>query len=125
MELEARYIPVPLKLEPRESVNSERDVRFSSHMTKTPSRSRCSSSPASQRRRDSWRGSRRYVFFFSSSLPAHATDLGKSDPFVVFTLDGQRVFKSQTKKKTVNPEWNETFAVTIVIVIPGDQGPLY
>ena len=41
-------------------------------------------------------------------------DLGKSDPFVVFTLGGERVFKSQTKKKTLHPEWNETFSVTVV-----------
>jgi hypothetical protein len=41
---------------------------------------------------------------------------GKSDPFVVFTLDGQKVFKSQTKKKTLHPQWNETFAVTVVSV---------
>jgi len=48
------------------------------------------------------------------SIPAHVIDSGKSDPFVVFTLDGERVFKSQTKKKTIHPEWNETFAVTVV-----------
>jgi len=36
---------------------------------------------------------------------------------VIFTLDGERVFKSQTKKKTIHPEWNETFAVTVVGVI--------
>lgn len=41
---------------------------------------------------------------------------GKSDPFAVFTLNGSRVFKSQTKKKTLNPEWNETFAVGVVRV---------
>ena len=29
VELEARYIPVPVKLEPRESVNSERDTCLS------------------------------------------------------------------------------------------------
>lgn len=44
--------------------------------------------------------------------------LGKSDPYVVFTLDDQRVFKSQAKKKTLHPEWNETFSVMIVSVIP-------
>lgn len=48
---------------------------------------------------------------------AHIIDSGKSDPFVIFTLDGERVFKSQTKKKTIHPEWNETFAVTVVGVI--------
>jgi Ca2+-dependent lipid-binding protein len=32
----------------------------------------------------------------------------------VFNLNGQKVFKSQTKKKTVNPEWNESFEVSVV-----------
>ena len=40
--------------------------------------------------------------------------LGKSDPFAVFTLNGQRVFKSQTKKKTLTPEWFEDFVVSVV-----------
>jgi len=38
---------------------------------------------------------------------------GKSDPFAVFSLNGQKVFKSQTKKKTVTPEWNEHFEVSV------------
>lgn len=49
---------------------------------------------------------------------AYAADddlvLGKSDPFVVFSLNGQRVYKSQTKKKTVNPDWHEQFIVQVV-----------
>jgi Ca2+-dependent lipid-binding protein len=39
---------------------------------------------------------------------------GKSDPFAVFTLNGERVYKSQTKKKTVNPDWHEDFMITVV-----------
>lgn len=39
---------------------------------------------------------------------------GKSDPYVVFQLNGQKVYKSQTKKKTLNPEWNENFIVQVV-----------
>jgi Ca2+-dependent lipid-binding protein len=39
---------------------------------------------------------------------------GKSDPFAVFTLNGQKVFKSQTKKKTLTPDWQESFAVQVV-----------
>jgi hypothetical protein len=39
---------------------------------------------------------------------------GKSDPFVVFTLNGAKVHKSQVKKKTLSPEWNETFTVSVV-----------
>ena len=115
MELEARYIPVPLKLEPRESINSKRDFFLSSGAAKPPldqgilqvqlldggeihGADRGGMLPPSR----------------TPSIPAHVIDSGKSDPFVVFTLDGQRVFKSQTKKKTIHPEWNETFAVTVV-----------
>lgn len=43
---------------------------------------------------------------------------GKSDPFAVFTLNGQKIFKSQTKKKTITPEWNEHFEVSVVSVSP-------
>ncbi|KZT58286.1 tricalbin [Calocera cornea HHB12733] len=38
---------------------------------------------------------------------------GTSDPYVVFELNGQKVFKSEAKKKTVSPEWNENFTVTV------------
>jgi Ca2+-dependent lipid-binding protein len=41
-------------------------------------------------------------------------DVGKSDPFAVFSLNGQRVFKSATKKKTLNPDWQEDFVTSIV-----------
>jgi len=45
----------------------------------------------------------------------HAVDRGgKSDPFAVFTLNGERVYKSQIKKKTLNPEWNEDFPISVV-----------
>jgi Ca2+-dependent lipid-binding protein len=39
---------------------------------------------------------------------------GKSDPYAVFTLNGERVFKSSVKKKTVHPEWHEDFSVSVV-----------
>lgn len=39
---------------------------------------------------------------------------GKSDPYAVFTLNGQKVFKSQTKKKTLTPQWDENFTVSVV-----------
>lgn len=39
---------------------------------------------------------------------------GKSDPFAVFTLNDQKVFRSQVKKKTLTPEWNESFEVSVV-----------
>ncbi|KAF9023422.1 tricalbin [Hymenopellis radicata] len=38
---------------------------------------------------------------------------GKSDPYAVFSLNGQKVIKSQTKKKTLNPEWNEEFIISV------------
>lgn len=42
---------------------------------------------------------------------------GTSDPYVVFTVNGERVHKSATIKKTLNPVWkNETFTVPIVSV---------
>ena len=46
---------------------------------------------------------------------AHAAlivDPGKSDPFVVFTLNGEKVIKSQTKK-TLHPERKKTFTVVV------------
>ena len=41
---------------------------------------------------------------------------GKSDPFAVFSLNGRRVYKSQTKKKTLKPVWDEKFEVQVVSV---------
>ncbi|KAI0639057.1 tricalbin [Trametes polyzona] len=80
VKIEARYLPVPIKLEPRESVNNQGVLRVD----------------------------------LLDGHSIHAADRGgKSDPFVVFTLNGQKVYKSQTKKKTLTPEWNENFAVQV------------
>jgi hypothetical protein len=49
----------------------------------------------------------------AKDLPA-ADRGGKSDPFALFTLNGNKAFKSDTKKKTLNPEWNEDFTTMIV-----------
>ena len=38
----------------------------------------------------------------------------RSDPYAVFTLNGIKVHKTETHKKTVNPVWNEEFEVNIV-----------
>jgi Ca2+-dependent lipid-binding protein len=38
---------------------------------------------------------------------------GKSDPYVVFNLRGERVFKSEVQRKTLTPKWNETFNTTV------------
>jgi len=52
--------------------------------------------------------------FLTEKRLAQLPPPGKSDPFAVFTLNGQKVFKSQTKKKTVSPDWNENFVVSVV-----------
>lgn len=57
-------------------------------------------------------GSLRLTLVSGHDIPA-ADRGGKSDPFAVFTLNGDRVCKSQTKKKTVNPEWHEDFMITV------------
>ena len=38
---------------------------------------------------------------------------GKSDPFCVFELNGDKVFKSKVLKKTLNPAWNEFFETKV------------
>ncbi|KAL7422727.1 Tricalbin-2 [Cryptotrichosporon argae] len=44
----------------------------------------------------------------------HAGDRsGKSDPYVVFLLNGHKVFKTETIKKTLAPLWNESFEVIV------------
>lgn len=39
---------------------------------------------------------------------------GKSDPYAVFTLNGDKVYKSQIIKKTLAPQWNEDFSCNVV-----------
>ncbi|KIY50784.1 tricalbin [Fistulina hepatica ATCC 64428] len=80
VSIETRYVPVPVTLEPRESVNNQGIVN---------------------------------VDLISGSGIRGVDRGGKSDPYAVFTLNGQKVFKSQTKKKTLTPEWNEDFAVSV------------
>ncbi|KAJ3886025.1 C2 domain-containing protein [Lentinula edodes] len=85
--LEARYIPVPVVLEPRESINNQGVLNVT----------------------------------LLDGRDIHAADRGgKSDPFAVFTLNGQRVYKSQTKKKTLNPDWNEQFPVSVTSRVAAD-----
>lgn len=44
-----------------------------------------------------------------------ADKTGTSDPYVVFTVNGERLFKSTVVKKTLDPVWkNESFVVAIV-----------
>ncbi|KAI9485598.1 MAG: C2 domain-containing protein [Benjaminiella poitrasii] len=43
-----------------------------------------------------------------------ADKTGTSDPYVVFNVNGERVYKSETIRKTLNPKWhNERFTVPI------------
>ncbi|KAL5495683.1 TCB2 [Sanghuangporus weigelae] len=80
VEIETRYVPVDITLEPRESINNMGVLRvdlIDGHQIRGVDRG------------------------------------GKSDPYVVFSLNDQKVFKSQTKKKTLHPEWNESFAVQV------------
>ncbi|CEP18998.1 hypothetical protein [Parasitella parasitica] len=43
-----------------------------------------------------------------------ADKAGTSDPYVIFTVNGERVHKSETIRKTLNPEWKrERFTVPI------------
>ena len=51
---------------------------------------------------------------FASYLRMIDIRVGKSDPFAVFELNGQKVFKSEVKKKTISPDWNEHFEVPVV-----------
>ncbi|KAF8320471.1 tricalbin [Clavulina sp. PMI_390] len=80
VKLLAKYVPVPVQLEARESINNM--------------------------------GSLRVDVISAAGLRA-ADRGGKSDPYAQFVLNGQKVFKSETIKKTVNPTWNQSF-VTLV-----------
>jgi Ca2+-dependent lipid-binding protein len=45
---------------------------------------------------------------------------GKSDPFVVFTLNGEKMYKTDVYKKTLNPDFNakkETFVLPVVSLL--------
>lgn len=85
--IETRYVPVPVKLEPRESINNQGVLR---------------------------------VELIGAKDLRSADRGGKSDPYAIFTLNGQKEFKSQTKKKTLNPEWNETFNVNVSSRVAAD-----
>ena len=42
---------------------------------------------------------------------------GKSDPYAVFTLNGQKVYKTEKKTKTLTPKWDEDFDTPVVSAI--------
>jgi len=101
VEIETRYAPVPVVLEPRETVNSML-LQF------YPDLVLISVVSIDQ-------GSLRVTLLTGHDILAVDRG-GKSDPYAVFTLNGDRVFKSSVKKKTINPEWHEDFPVSVVSI---------
>lgn len=80
VRIEARFVPVPVELEPRESVNNQGTL---------------------------------HVQLLDGRDLLAADRGGKSDPYAVFSLNDQKVYKSETIKKTVNPDWNESFDCSV------------
>ncbi|KAF8530946.1 tricalbin [Gautieria morchelliformis] len=80
VELAAKYIPVPISLEPRESINNQGVL---------------------------------HIELIDGKDILAADRSGKSDPFAIFTLNDQKVYRSQVKKKTLRPDWNENFDVSV------------
>ncbi|KAG8762146.1 hypothetical protein FRC11_010840 [Ceratobasidium sp. 423] len=80
VRIQAKYVPVEIKLDPRESINNMGILQ---------------------------------VELIDGKDILAADRSGKSDPFVIFSLNGSKVFKSQTKKKTLAPEWKESFEVSV------------
>lgn len=101
VEIETRYVPVPVILEPRETVNSM-SLHFYPDLILT-----CVLSID--------QGTLRVTLLTGHDILAVDRG-GKSDPYAVFTLNGERAFKSSIKKKTVNPEWHEDFVVSVVSI---------
>ncbi|KAF3925246.1 Tricalbin-3 [Dactylellina cionopaga] len=57
-------------------------------------------------------GTLRVEVLDGQDLPA-ADSNGKSDPYVIFELNGDRVHKTEIQKKTLHPAWNEFFTVSV------------
>ncbi|KAJ7169501.1 C2 domain-containing protein [Mycena filopes] len=85
--IESRYVPAPVQLEARESINNQGTLR---------------------------------VDLLDGSDIRGVDRGGKSDPFASFILNGQKVYKSQTKKKTLTPVWNENFTVQVPSRVAAD-----
>ncbi|KAF7306591.1 hypothetical protein MIND_00450400 [Mycena indigotica] len=85
--IESRYVPAPVHLEPRESINNQGILR---------------------------------VDLLDGGEIRGVDRSGKSDPFAVFSLNKNKVFKSQTKKKTLTPVWNENFTTSVPSRVAAD-----
>jgi len=57
-------------------------------------------------------GNLRVDLLDAKGLPS-ADRSGKSDPYAVFELNGEKVWKSEIQKKTLNPSWNQFFEVQV------------
>jgi len=101
--IEARYVPVPVRLEARESINSERVLLLCLSILVLMLTSTTFTDQGILR-----------VDLLDGREIRGVDRSGKSDPYAVFSLNGNKVFKSQTKKKTIAPEWNEHFEVSVV-----------
>jgi Ca2+-dependent lipid-binding protein len=99
VEISTKFIPVHITLEPRESTNSE-----CQYVTQFPLANSLLMID---------QGSLRVDLIEGRGILA-ADRSGKSDPYAVFTLNDQKVFRSQVKKKTLTPDWNEAFDVSVV-----------
>ncbi|KAF9513783.1 hypothetical protein BS47DRAFT_1343789 [Hydnum rufescens UP504] len=80
VKIMAKFVPVPVNLEPRETINNM--------------------------------GSLRVELIGATDIRA-ADRGGKSDPYAVFTLNRQKVHKSEVRKKTLSPTWDETFPLMV------------
>ena len=65
-------------------------------------------------------GSLKVDLIDGKSLPA-ADRSGKSDPYCKFILNEEKVYQSETKKKTLNPVYNESFEVNV----PSRTAPIF
>jgi len=46
---------------------------------------------------------------------------GTSDPYVIISLNGERIHKTEIKKKTLTPVWNETAECTVLSRVDADM----
>ncbi|KAK4047503.1 Tricalbin-2 [Microbotryomycetes sp. JL221] len=83
----AKYIPIRMQIEPRESINNS--------------------------------GTLRVELVGAKGVPAVDRN-GKADPYVIFHLNGTRVFKSDVVKKTLSPVWNEHFECEVASRVAAD-----
>ncbi|ODQ65634.1 tricalbin [Nadsonia fulvescens var. elongata DSM 6958] len=76
-------------------------------------------------------GTARFEIIDAKGLPA-ADSNGKSDPYAIIKIDGEKVFKTKTVKKSLNPTWDESCEASIysrafnkveVVVYDWDMGP--